>query len=105
MPKRAAHAWKSTSESHSCCSHGCPLRVNDQWSIMGKDRCSSIHRPVARCHHRSEPRIGVYPNDQKEGMTARYHKAEIGQEVVRGDSVMPRFLGAAIGGKTLAPHE
>lgn len=44
---------------------------------MGHDLCSMIQRPVATCHHKSEPRITVYPNDQKEGMTARYHKAEL----------------------------
>jgi hypothetical protein len=47
--------------------------------------------------------MGVYPNDQKEGMTARYHNVEMGQDVVRGGSVM--LLGAAIGGEAAAPDK
>src|SRR5215475_4007910 len=39
--------------------------------------CSTIHRPPARCHHRSAPCRTVKPNDQNVSPAARYHVAAV----------------------------
>jgi hypothetical protein len=36
----------------------------------------TIQRPVAICHHKSEPHIVVKPKDHREGITARYQRIE-----------------------------
>src|SRR5262252_6276434 len=57
--------------------------------------CSTIHRPPARCHHRSAPCMTVKPKDQNVRPAARYHVAPVSRPEARLDDTIAASAGEA----------
>src|SRR5262249_17141911 len=66
--------------------------------------CSTIHRPPARCHHRSAPCMTVKPKDQNVRPAARYHVAAVSRSEPRPHDAIPAFaVEAGDGGRARLP--
>src|SRR5262249_43231934 len=61
-------------------------------------RCSTIHRPPARCHHRSAPCMTVKPKDQNVRPAARYHAAAVHRSEPPWLEAFPASAGEVGGG-------